>query len=447
MFEFMKNSWVQLMLVAGLFSGAIRSFAEVHPVRVEAVSGSGFEGNAQIGDGFKNCYGDIVAGFSTSEYTPVSYRYNGKSYTPQDLGMNEFKPRKLGNATLSADLYLGQQSLGRVTVKNVIFFSAVGCFSETYGVIKMLGLKNEDYRKNYKELRFQNLTLESGDVSRALESKILELEKPIPSPTPEKIPTPAPFKAAPTGAPSVAPAVSIPSSAKSGSGSSAPRVVQQRPTAEDLAQQKAEKAAQLEVQKKAMADQAAKEMQEQLERDRRNMAEASAKLSDAAQGFASGIASSGTFLGGAMLPGNEVKLSGDPFNPLFVGLIIGKTRDPESSQNFNNWFSGAETFISWNVIDDDPTSVSRRVVAENVRKYDWFVDLKAYGNITRLGRWQPYVGIGLSSYTEYDPFLKYVDSGLAFPIGAGISFVSDRGFLRIGYNFTLKGWDFGLALQ
>ena len=105
-----KRGFSCLMALVLLIS--VPAFAESHTTTLAPDSGQdGYEGEFTFASGLRNCYGEVSAAFGSPQFRPTVYHYRGKSYSPQDLGMDSFQPRKPG-AEIEADLYDGEQNLG-----------------------------------------------------------------------------------------------------------------------------------------------------------------------------------------------------------------------------------------------------------------------------------------------------------------------------------------------
>lgn len=149
------------------------AFAESVSISVSPANDSGYIGQANFKYGISNCYGDISAAFGGLALNTNQYLYEGKTYTPADLGLSEFSKPGFQYTTIFADLFLGGVKLGeRLKMDNVTFFSGVGCFSETYHVTTMAGVKDADYRSKVKELNLQNFEIKADTRSIRVENLI-----------------------------------------------------------------------------------------------------------------------------------------------------------------------------------------------------------------------------------------------------------------------------------
>lgn len=437
------------------------AFAESHTVTVAADSGSGYVGTLQFASGISNCYGEVSAAFGNEEFIPSGYVYKGKTYSPQDVGLDQFKKVRLGSTDLSADLYIGAQNLGRLTMKNVIFFSGTGCFGETYHITKLLGLDDKEYRSRLKELSLNNFSISAKAVDYKIEMKIdekdeaakaelkeLETKKNAELKEKEMIKNAAMASQAPTATPP--PNTVLPKSTPENYASAA-RVSPAAKTAGSAAANAAE-AEQKKAAQAAVADQRANqyalEMAAQLERDQAQAQIAAHGTAAATAGFVQGISGTGTGLGVSILYANETPKN-SRFEPLLIGIILGKTVDSADNANRANLLSGIETQMAINpdIFESDPTVLATPKYASSNKRYGYMIEFKFFGNFESFGWLQPYGGIGYAHFEEFSAILGNIGSGWELTKGFGLAIPTAKGFLRAGYNMDLKVIDLGFAVH
>ncbi len=150
-------------------SASLQASATISPGNAD-----GAQGSLNFNYGFRNCYGKVSLAFGKESIQAQSYQYEGKTYSPNELGISEFKKVSAKGSNITADVYAGNQKLGTAEFKNVIFFADIGCFSETYAVIEMLGLNNSDYKTRVEELRLDNIRVSSAARSYKTEELIIK---------------------------------------------------------------------------------------------------------------------------------------------------------------------------------------------------------------------------------------------------------------------------------
>ena len=119
----------------------------------------------KFGHQFVNCEGIVQVGVNYSKTANfTNYWYNGKSYSKQTVGADLWpKSNEVEINTVQADLYFGNQNLGRVKL-NYIVGNFAGCFGETYDVLKQVGKNSslKEYKDNINNLRLQNIVILSA---------------------------------------------------------------------------------------------------------------------------------------------------------------------------------------------------------------------------------------------------------------------------------------------
>lgn len=429
-------------------------FAEKHSVTVGADSGSGYVGTLQFASGISNCYGDISAAFGNENFTPSGYVYKGKTYSPQEVGLTQFKKVKLGYTDLSADLFIGAQNLGRLTMTNVIFFSGTGCFGETYHITKLLGLDDKEYRSRIKELSLSNFSISAKAVDYKIEMKIDEKDEAAKAELKEKEKEKEIKKNAAL-APQAPPATPTPNAVlPKTTTDNSPQAAKVSPSVKgaDTAATNAAVAEQKKAAEAAAANQRANqyaiEMAAQLERDQAQAQIAVHDTAAAATGFVQGISGTGTGLGVSILYANETPKN-SRFEPLLIGIILGKTVDPRDKANRGNLFSGIETQMAINpdIFESDPTVLATPKYASSNKRYGYMIEFKFFGNFESFGWLQPYGGIGYAHFEEFSATLRNIGSGWELTKAFGLAVPTGSGFLRAGYNMDLKVIDLGFAIH
>ena len=72
-----------LIMSTLLVSPGFAANTESHSIPLSPAEGQdGFEGTLDFSSGFRNCYGDVSAGFGGGGFTPSRYRYKGKPTRP-----------------------------------------------------------------------------------------------------------------------------------------------------------------------------------------------------------------------------------------------------------------------------------------------------------------------------------------------------------------------------
>lgn len=437
-----------IFILAHVFAWAV-AFAESHTVTIAADSGSGYVGTLQFASGISNCYGDVSAAFGNEKFAPSGYVYKGKTYSPQDVGLTQFKKVQLGSTDLSADLFVGAQNLGRLTMKNVIFFSGTGCFGETYHITELLGLDDKEYRSRIKELSLRNFSISTKAVDYKIEMKIDEKDEAVKAALKEKEKSAAAALQASAAAQTpntVLPKTTSEPSAPATKVSSAAKVsdaVAENPAVAAEQKRAAEAAA-----AKQRADQYAVAMAAQLERDQAQAQIAAQDTAAAAAGFINGISGTGTGLGVGMLYADD-QAKDSRFETFLIGVILGKTIDPADKSNSGALFSGLETQMAINpdIFESDPTVLPAPKYASSNKRYGYMIEFKFYGNFETFGWLQPYGGIGYAHFEEFSSTLRNIGSGWELTKGFGLGIPTSKGFVRAGYNVDLKVIDLGFAIH
>lgn len=426
------------------------AFAENHTVTVGTDSGSGYVGTLQFASGISNCYGDVSAAFGNEKFIPTGYVYKGKTYSPQEVGLTQFKKVQLGSTDLSADLFIGAQNLGRLTMTNVIFFSGTGCFGETFHITELLGLNDKEYRSRIKEFSLKNFSISVRTVDYKIEMKIDEKDEAAKAKHKEKeimknaatVPQAPPARRPPN---TVLPKTTPETSSSVAKVSSSAKTADAAATNAAVAEQK--KAAEAAAANQR-ANQYAIEMAAQLERDQEQAQIAVQDTAAAATGFVQGISGTGTGLGISVLYANETQKD-NPFDPLFIGMILGKTVDPRDKANRGSLFSGIETQMAINpdIFESDPTVLATAKYTKNNKRYGYLIEWKFFGNFEAFGWFQPYGAIGFAHYEEFSGTLRNIGTGWDLTKGFGFAIPTAGGFIRAGYNMELKVIDFGFAFH
>lgn len=433
---------------------SLKSFAAqsvTTPVRPE--SGNGYEGELTFKYGFANCYGKISLAFGNQNLQSKSYLYEGKSYTPADLGLNGFKKPKVSGATIVADVYDGQSNLGKVEFKNVTFFSGVGCFSETYSVIEMLGLKNEDYKERFKDLKLANISMKADSRNFKVEELIYKknqtetvqknssknetLQAQIPGSSAS-----AASSGQEAGAASIATVNPSPGKKATSTATATKNSQNPAPAKQEVSGVKSELEKQQEIEKSVRAE------QESFKKTQQSVQASSNEASQAVGGFASGISGTGDGFGFSILSDNAND-SDSPFVPFFIGLVFGKAKDPTLPENTHGFLSGIELQAAFNIewLGSEPEEFQTNRYSKNNRRWDILLETKLFGNFSALGNIQPYLALGYASYTDFDRKVKKIGSDWSFVTGYGLSFVGTGGVFSIGLNPDLKVIDLSFMLH
>lgn len=416
-----------IVLMFTLVSAVAR--AETHSVRIQPPEGkSGYEGTLEFASGMKNCYGEVHAAFGSPKFQPTRYHYEGKVYSPEDFGKSSFSA-KSGSATLEADVYDGEFRLGRTTFTSVTFFSAAGCFTETYKVIRQLSLNDQDFLKKIPRLSLRNFSVtmqvEDYKLNSELNRKAQEERNQVVAAEREKqeeirrqqeelrksqvgsgraVPTQMPNAATPM----VSKSQSSPSDNRS-----------------DIAnaQRRAIEAGIAEDQRRVDA-----------------MAKAATDIGEAASKVDAGI-------GMAFLMSDEMP-AGAEFNNSMIGVTFGNSKNPNDLKDSNRITSGLEFMLAVGLdyLGNEPRESVTVVTTEDIRRYNMLLEMKAFGNLKFSNELQPYVGIGVATYTDFSTKMVEVDSGWDPAFSIGFAAVWTDGWFRMGYNFTTQCLDFGFAL-
>ncbi len=442
------------LLFSILIFCSLRSFAvESATVPVQPENGNGYAGELSFKYGFANCYGKVSVAFGNQNLQARSYLYEGKGYTPVDLGLTEFKKPTVSGATIVADVYDGGSNLGKVEFKNVTFFSGVGCFSETYSVIEMLGLNNTDYRERFKDLRLANISIKADSRNFKVEELIYKktqneiaqknnLEKEA-AQAQAKNGVSANVNSSQAIGNSSAPENSAAQTKKS-SNNSATTAGTQIPSQakKDASGVKSELEKQQEIEKSVRAE------QESFNKTQQTVQNSSNEASQAVGGFASGISGTGDGFGFSILSDNAND-SDSPFVPFFIGLVFGKVKDPTLPENMKSFLSGLEFQAAFNLewLGSEPEEFKTNRYSKNNRRWDILLETKLFGNFSALGHIQPYLALGYASYTDFDRRVKKIGSDWTFVTGYGLSFVGTGGVFSIGLNPDLKVLDLSFMLH
>lgn len=422
-------------------------------VPVQPESGNGYVGDLSFKYGFANCYGKISLAFGNQNLQARSYFYEGKGYSSVELGLAEFKKPTVSGANIVADVYDGGNNLGKVEFKNVTFFSGVGCFSETYPVIEMLGLNNADYRERFKDLRLVNIAIKADSRNFKVEELIYKktqneaaqknnLEKEALQAQVQSTVASSVNSSQVAGAASVAPE-SATQTKKSSINTTTAAVSQiQSQAKKDVSGVKSELEKQQEIEKSVQAE------QENFKKTQQVVQNSSNEASQAVGGFVSGISGTGDGFGFSILSDNAND-NDSPFVPFFIGLVFGKVKDPTLPENMKSFLSGLEFQAAFNLewLGSEPEELKTNRYTKNNRRWDILLETKLFGNFSALGNIQPYLALGYASYTDFDRKVKKMGSDWTFVTGYGLSFVGTGGVFSIGLNPELKVLDLSFMLH
>jgi hypothetical protein len=425
------------------------AFSATHTVSLSPDSGkNGYEGQFTFSDGIRNCYGEISAAFGSPNLSPTQYHYEGKSYTPADLGLESF-PKKRPGGEIEADLYDGEQNLGHLTFKNVTFFSAAGCFTETYHITKMLGLPDVEYRKKVDQLSLRNFSIKARTTDRSIELKIranlaeekaaiLEKQK-----AEQKASELDQKKAIPKVTSSSKPLAGDTKKEDSKSNKNDSKASTERDQQEAAQNPAVLRNQEIEREKNRIARETITQTQVQVASDQQK----AQALSDGANGvFAAAIAAK-MGIGAALISTNSEPID-SPFHNNLIGMTIGKTKNPELHPEINGWTSGTVFTFAFNmdsITGEDPTPKSVSIGSENVRRWNVLGELKWFGNFPALKRIQPVIGLGLVSYRDYTAKLVPIGSKVGISTAIGMASVGEDGWFSMGWNLTMNAIDFNFG--
>lgn len=407
-----------------LSPGAATSAPQQASAMLSPATSDGPLGSINFQYGFRNCYGKVSLAFGKETIHAKSYQYEGKVYSPPDLGLSEFKKISAKGSNISADVYAGTQKLGSAEFKNVIFFADIGCFSETYAVIDLLGLNNSDYKNRIEELRLDNIRITSAARSYKTEELIIQklAEQKI---TEKKRADQATAATAPVRTAAVPEAPKASSVSKS---TPPPPLPTTAPT-------------QVNKTNTVNYEELAQANQEQKLKDEAATQKAAEGLSGAASGFSKGISGSGDGFGFSLMLDNANN-SDSPFSPLFLGMVFGKVQDPTLAENTQGLLSGVSFQTAFNMEWlEEPSTYTTDKYNQNNRRWDLLLEAKLYGNITPLQNFQPYIGLGYASYTDFNRRNVKVGDGWTFVKSVGLSVLGSSGAFSIGINPDMKVLD------
>ena len=451
----MRTVWMGLVVsVLGALAGASVGAEEIR-VQVSPEPGnSGYEGTLRFTYGLRNCYGVVSGAFGGGEFIPEVYHYQGKTYQPSDLGMTEFKKRKTG-ATLEADVFRQSERLGRITFETVTFFSAAGCFTETYGIMKMLGLKDEDYRKNVQELSLQNFSARVRVQDYKIEGKLDEEARQEERRIREEKAKLEEAKRA-EEAKQAEEARKAEDAARVASGSAAavkgaPPAAATSPTLKkadrdsstsDTRTRAEIERERVEAQKKAYAEQELAKVKADVQRDQEKVQ----AFTESAKQVGEALARSNMAIGATFLFA-EATPFGCPFENDMIGLLYGKSKKPTDHPDSTALTSGYEVMLAFNLdyLAGDPKESATNVTDSKNRRYSLMMEYKTFANLKATYDLQPYVGLGFVSYADFSPKMVKDDSGFGPSLSIGFGGLWNDGWFRMGYNFTTNALDFGAA--
>lgn len=97
---------------------------------------NGYVGEMKFTYKFQKCDKESFVGITSfKKVSPTKYRYKGKLYSPQDLGMNDFGEYKLiAVSSLAASVYNGSYKVGDMKMGNVTDFGGIGCVGQIYSI-------------------------------------------------------------------------------------------------------------------------------------------------------------------------------------------------------------------------------------------------------------------------------------------------------------------------
>lgn len=454
-----------MILVISLMSSL--AIAETITLPLSPTKSSGYIGEVRFDYGIRNCYGNISAGFGNLVVSSNQYLYEGKTYTPSDLGLTEFSKPGLRYTIIFADLYHGSANLGRIKMDNVVFFSGVGCFSETYHITKLAGVKDADYKDKIAELSLRNFEIQVNSSSTKIDNLIYnklsaesakaaaeeKAQKAAKRLEEEKAKAADELKKAEELKKAKA---SVKDSKNEAKTDAAQEVQNTKNTTTNVKKSadtaikstpKGPTAEEVEAQKRQQIKQYIEESQQQFEHDKVAVDQAAQGLAGAATGFASGISGSGNGVGlSLMYVENTDKDS--PFNPTFIGLVFGHVSDPTLEENKSNLISGVETqFAFSDEWGNSPQSYATNKYSKVNRRWDVILEMKFFGNITALTYIQPYLGIGYAGYADFDRKNNKVGSDWAFTTSYGISIIGNFGGFHLGVNSTMKVSEMGFFIH
>jgi hypothetical protein len=356
----------------------------------------------------KNCYGEVHAAFGSPKFQPTRYHHEGKVYAPEDFGRGSFSA-KAASATLESDVYDGEFKLGRTTFTSVTFFSAAGCFTETYKVIRQLSLNDQDFLKKIPSLSLRNFSVSMQVEDYKLNSELNrraqeERQKQ------EEVRKAQAESSRMTAIPAVPPQLAS-------SKPATPQPVNSLGGAPSGGNQAAEDQRRVDTLAKAAVD-----------------------IGEAASKVEAGI-------GMAFLMSDEMPAGAD-FNNSMIGVTFGNSKNPNLLKDSNRITSGLEFMLAVGLdyLGGDPQVSVTDVASETLRRYDMLLEMKAFGNLKFSNELQPYVGIGVATYTDFSTKRVEVDSGWDPAFSIGFAAVWTDGWFRMGYNFTTQCLDFGFAL-
>ncbi|NDG85463.1 MAG: hypothetical protein EBX52_10575 [Proteobacteria bacterium] len=357
--------------------------------------------------------------------------------------MTGFKTKKVG-ATIEADLYRGEMSLGHLTMDNVIFFSSVGCFGETYHVTKMLGLKDEDYRKEIDSLSLRNLSARArvkdhkieGLIDQKLGEEVKEQRKEAKKAELEKEKQELETSAAPTKP-------SAPQPAKKSSKKSSKKSEGESDRPSDAAP---DRDAGLQARKDHYAEEAIRQSEAQAQSDQVRVKATTDMISQ----IAGAAIERNVALGAAVIfPSEAAPLGIDSMTSALFGIVFGDSKRPEDETSEFNLTSGTEFMVAMNPdsLFGSDTKERATPLSEGTPFKQWrfLCEAKFFGNIKSWKTIQPYLGVGGATYREFDSLMKY-ESGFSPSASIGFAAVGHNSWFHMGYNVFLGALEIGFAL-
>jgi hypothetical protein len=152
-------------------------------------------------------------------------------------------------------------------------------------------------------------------------------------------------------------------------------------------------------------------------------------------------------IGMAFLMSDEMP-AGAEFNNSMIGVTFGNSKNPNRLKDSNRLTSGLEFMLAVGLdyLGNEPRESVTAVTTEDICRYNLLLEMKAFGNLKFSNELQPYVGIGIATYTDFSTKMVEVDSGWNPAFSIGFAAVWTDGWFRMGYNFTTQCLDFGFAL-
>ncbi|MBJ6366474.1 hypothetical protein [Snuella sedimenti] len=168
-----KHLLLSCILYANIsFSQANRTETYTQVVNLNPESKNGFLGTVTMVYAFGNCYGDAIMAFGYKDLNITKVKYNGKTYTPNDLGISDFNKYKMSLTRVDADFRFNYAPVTSKVLSYVLDKYDLGCFGETVTIAS----KNTEYNKNLDKFSVSFKNAEYG-MSMLLSSKIEAFEK------------------------------------------------------------------------------------------------------------------------------------------------------------------------------------------------------------------------------------------------------------------------------